>query len=255
MYQKILKNVIFGIESNYRAVIYLLSSMYLSIYCDFSDNSESYLAKQNNILNIYFVKFSWGWTLLSLGGYVIATTIENPKIQTNYTDCINVLLKLAIRLFIATMVWYFITESFLLVEEQTGVCAIPKYLDKSTCRNNGFFWKGFDISGHCFLLVWCNLVINEEIQGSGTLDMKEKVTVVMDTSSKNNSRHQFSFGPLFFYLLAFITMLWDLMIICTNMYFHTPYEKILGTVIAVSIWLVLYQFIYKKYLSKYLKIK
>jgi len=104
--------------------------MYLSIYCDFSDHSGSYLAKQNNILNIYFVKFSWGWTLLSLGGYLIATTIENTNSQIHFNARRNVLLKLVIRLFIATMVWYFITESFLLVEEQTGVCAIPKYLDK-----------------------------------------------------------------------------------------------------------------------------
>ena len=255
MYQQVVKNVIFGLRSNYRAVIYLLSSMYLSLYCDFSDNSESYLAKQNNILNIYFVKFSWGWTLLSLGGYVIATTIENTKSQTYYSDCINGILKLAIRLFIATMVWYFITESFLLVEEQTGVCAIPKYLDKSTCRNKGFFWKGFDISGHCFLLVWCNLVINEEIRGSRTWDMKEKDTPPSDTNSKTKTCKQLFFGPLFFYLLAFISMIWDLMIICTNMFFHTPYEKILGTVIAVSIWVILYQIIYKRYLFKYLEIK
>ena len=254
MCQQLVKNVIFGIRSNYRAVIYLLSSMYLSIYCDFSDHSGSYLAKQNNILNIYFVKFSWGWTLLSLGGYLIATTIENTNSQIHFNARRNVLLKLVIRLFIATMVWYFITESFLLVEEQTGVCAIPKYLDKNTCRNNGFFWKGFDISGHCFLLVWCNLVIHEEIRDSRNWDLK-KDTPPSDTNSKTKRHKQLFFGPLFFYLLAFITMLWDLMIICTNMFFHTPYEKLLGTAIAVLIWGIIYQIMYKRYLSKYLEIK
>ena len=24
------------------------------------------------------------------------------------------------------------------------------------------YWRGFDISGHCFLLIFCNLVIHEE---------------------------------------------------------------------------------------------
>ena len=66
------------------------------------------------------------------------------------------------RLVIASLVWYSVTTFFNLVETKTGVCEITRYQRKESCRAHGHLWRGFDISGHCFLLVFCNLVMHEE---------------------------------------------------------------------------------------------
>ena len=141
MYEQTIKNVIFGLQSHHRAVIYLIASVCLSNFCDFTNKSESYFAKQNNILNIYFVKYSWGWTLLSLGLYLLAKAIEKARIEGDFNNFIKILLQTSARLLIATLVWYLGTEFFILVEEKTGVCVVPKYLDKNTCKEKGYFWK------------------------------------------------------------------------------------------------------------------
>ena len=110
MYQQTVKNVIFGLQSHHRAVIYLIASVCLSNFCDFTNKSESYFAKQNNILNIYFVKYSWGWTLLSLGLYLLAKAIEKARIEGDFNNFIKILLQTSARLLIATLVWYLGTE-------------------------------------------------------------------------------------------------------------------------------------------------
>ena len=41
-----------------------------------------------------------------------------------------------------------------------------RYRRKETCLGHGHNWKGFDISGHAFILIFCNLVIIEVGQSS-----------------------------------------------------------------------------------------
>ena len=52
------KIVIFGLKPTQRAVIYLVATCFLSMFCDYSTTSKSYFAHQNNVLNIYFVKLT-----------------------------------------------------------------------------------------------------------------------------------------------------------------------------------------------------
>jgi len=252
MYHTIAKQIMFGLLPYQRAMIYVIATLCLSSFYDHSKTSNSYFAQQNNLFNIYFVKFSWGWTLISLGVYLLVKSLITSPNSAFVTDQIKISLKMLMRLLIGTAVWYYGTNAFLIVEDQTGVCGVPKYLDKSSCRRNGFFWNGFDISGHCFLLVWCNLVITEEVQASYSKNIpewhahKEKNLEVDD--------NKFSKIDILFCFLSFLTVMWDVMITCTNMFFHTTCEKFLGTAIAVLCWAFLYNFIYKTYLSKWLSL-
>lgn len=41
---------------------------------------------------------------------------------------------------------------------------VSKHLSRSHCYKAGYTWTGLDISGHCFLLTWNNLVITEELR-------------------------------------------------------------------------------------------
>ena len=67
-----------------------------------------------------------------------------------------------VRLVIATGIWYFATSLFLTIEHNSGICNVSKFLSEKSCVKNGFRWKGFDISGHTFLLTFANLFILEE---------------------------------------------------------------------------------------------
>ena len=251
----IARPILLGLRPYQRAVMYVIATIYLSIFCDFSKSSNSYFAQQNNIFNLYFVKLSWGWTLVSLGLCLLVNSMNKREDEFESTIQIKRSLKMFIRLLIATAVWYYGVNFFLIIEEGTGVCVVPKYLDKNTCKRNGFLWNGFDISGHCFLLVWCNLVISEEIQASYSTK-KEKVAKPEKeiTSIVENNKKSWNVDFLF-YFLALLTVIWDVMIICTNMFFHTTSEKFLGTIIAVSSWAALYQFVYKTYFSNFLSLR
>ena len=42
------------------------------------------------------------------------------------------------------------------------------------------------------------------------------------------------------FLLCGLMLLWELMMFCTSLYFHTPLEKILGTICAIIPWILIY---------------
>ena len=39
---------------------------------------------------------------------------------------------------------------------------VARYHRREACIAGGHLWRGFDLSGHCFLLIFCNLVMHEE---------------------------------------------------------------------------------------------
>ena len=39
---------------------------------------------------------------------------------------------------------------------------MTRYHRREACIASGHLWRGFDLSGHCFLLIFCNLVMHEE---------------------------------------------------------------------------------------------
>ena len=51
----------------------------LSVVSDFTSKSTHYMARPDNLLNLYFVKFSWGWTLLFPSAFVFVTS---RRVQT-----------------------------------------------------------------------------------------------------------------------------------------------------------------------------
>ena len=53
----------------------------LSVVSDFTSKSTHYMARPDNLLNLYFVKFSWGWTLLFTSAFVFVTSrcVQNNR--------------------------------------------------------------------------------------------------------------------------------------------------------------------------------
>ena len=87
---------------------------------------------------------------------------------------------------------------------------------KESCLASGHHWKGFDISGHCFLLTWNNLVIIEEIKKLDWSEIKEKSLALYRVSSAVTI------------LLHGLMVIWETMMMATSLYFHSTIEKVLG---------------------------
>ena len=128
----------------------------MSVIGDFGKEGSNYFAQRDNFFNIFFVKWSWGWTLMVVGPFLAVTGLTTACGQKQQ------LRAQVVRLAIATGIWYLGTSLFLTIEDNTGFCNVSKHLSKKSCTKNGFRWKGFDISGHVFLLTFASLFILEE---------------------------------------------------------------------------------------------
>ncbi|XP_066482486.1 acyl-coenzyme A diphosphatase FITM2 [Tiliqua scincoides] len=198
---------------------------------------QTYLSDKRNVLNVYFVKFAWGWTLCLLLPFISVT---------NYCVTKNVLvvLRRLSSLLVATAIWYVCTGIFLHIEDITGSCYKSSSLDillqghssKLQCQQGGGFWHGFDISGHAFLLSYCALMILEEM------------AVMHNANASRNPRLHKVIDGLFL-ALSFLTVIWLLMFLSTAIYFHDFSQKFFGTLVGLLAWYGTYRFWYLTPLS------
>ncbi len=246
---------------------YIVGCLIASVIGDFSPPATNYLARQDNFLNQYFVKLGWGWTLLVSAPFVAVTS--------HVYSCGNVsVVKSSLaRLAAATAVWYCFTSAFVAVEARVGVCQAAKMLSKAACSAAGSKWRGFDISGHCFLLVWNNLFMIEEARAylgwerirdmlrdeehlrlntdpSGGQEGEKAATALSKLSLEEFLHLRKSYLAhtptvrLLFCLMGCLVLLWDVMLVCTALFFHMMIEKVLATGCAVLVWFVLYRGVY-----------
>ncbi|KAK9954216.1 hypothetical protein ABG768_016310 [Culter alburnus] len=185
---------------------------------------ESYFSSSRNILNLYFVKISWGWTIVLLLPFIIYSNSFN-KSHT-------FVLRRLTSLLVATLIWYTCTETFFYIEDITGSCYESDNMQvihgdittKTACKKAGFIWDGFDISGHSFILAYSSLVIVEEMV---------PMLHITDVYRK---------PPLDFLYIALnaIVVIWIWMFGCTSVYFHDLIDKILGTLCGILGWYMTY---------------
>lgn len=100
------------VDPNIKVGIYIILVFFGSILGDVLPIPGSYFSRKDNIFNVYFVKLSWGWTMLAVGSFVYLTSSvyscgDSSKVRRHL-----------MRLIIATGVWYFWTNFFVFVEER-----------------------------------------------------------------------------------------------------------------------------------------
>ncbi|KAJ1123446.1 hypothetical protein NDU88_001915 [Pleurodeles waltl] len=77
-----------------------------SIVKEFCPLPDSYLNNKRNVLNVYFVKVAWGWTLWLLLPFIAITNFS-------LTRNIKEVLRRMTSLLVGTAVWYTCTQFFL----------------------------------------------------------------------------------------------------------------------------------------------
>jgi len=221
-----------------RALLYTFSVSYISmfLYSGTEESGKNFFADVDNPFNQYFVKWAWGWTL----ALVSLHHLVQPGPWDFNRESLGKVLKLAM----GHMVWYLGARlAFPWLEEATGVCKASHLITRRACYKGGSIWTGFDTSGHCFLLTFCNLFISEESAES----RKDKVEATKAKKGGDGDSKQEEVEPPFAWsrlLLCLLMLVWDVMIICTSLYFHTFLEKVLGTLCGVGAWYLLYRVIY-----------
>ncbi|XP_044154593.1 acyl-coenzyme A diphosphatase FITM2 [Bufo gargarizans] len=196
---------------------------------------DSYFNNKKNVLNVYFVKVSWGWTFLSLLPFIALTSYVA-------TRSLGTVFRRLSALLVGTMVWFTCTQFFMMIENYTGTCynssmvpeIRPEHTDKRSCVTSGGFWDGFDISGHSFLLPYCTLMI-----------LEETAVVHIVRFEKSWQKHLINALTL---SLAFLVFVWVFMFFCTAIYFHNFFQKLLGTSFGILGWYVTYR---RWYLTPY----
>lgn len=158
---------------------------------------------------------------------------------------VSFLCRRLLSLVVATAFWYVCTETFFYIEDVTGACFETDAVDvvnweftsKAGCRKAGFHWRGYDISGHSFILTYSSLFIVEETSPMDSLKM-----------ATMSALPRVVLAVLYVSLNA-VVVIWIWMFACTSVYFHDPSHKLLGTLCAVLGWYVTYRVWYLKPLS------
>lgn len=251
-------------DTNLKVALYLGCLFLVSLIADVMPIPKGYLSRSDNILNQYFVKFAWGWNLLLLMPYTILTSFvyccgDKQKIIKHHL----------VRIFIATMFWWTWTTAFNIIESTLGRCSMKGevYNSKQKCLKDGYLWNGFDVSGHCFILIYGSLVLIEECRSIINWDSIKDYIRLEDhkRSTRSNSEDNNilkNLSPPQFQLLKFsydkytpyirglfvgitlLQILWDVMLVGTIVYYHIMIEKFLGGAVAILTWFFTYKFWY-----------
>lgn len=252
-------------DTNLKVALYLGALIIISAVGDTIPLPRSYLARSDNLFNRYFVKIGWGWTLLLLLPYVA---------MTSYTLCCGNFKKMMqrnlVRILIATVMWLLWTKFFNYVEYFYGRCSVKSFATKSSCLKAGHLWKGFDISGHAFILIHSSLVLIEESRPiikwdtirehlrnefynrspAGRDSPNSEINPLRNLGDTELRHLRFlyeRFTPvirILFIAISALQLLWDVMLVCTMLYFHRMVEKFVSGVIAILVWYFTYRFWY-----------
>jgi hypothetical protein len=205
------------------------------------------------------VKLGWFWTLLVSTPFLWFTSYT-----LNCGDRNKILRYHLPRIAIATFFWFIWTKLFNVIENNYGRCHVKAYETKRSCLKSGNFWHSFDISGHTFILIYSSLVLIEEARPIVGWDNIKEYLRLEDHNRKNHETSPSSsplralndseisvlkalyekYTPIVRLLFIGITalqVLWDIMLVCTMLYYHRMVEKVVSGVIAICTWYFTYR--------------
>ncbi|KFD58599.1 hypothetical protein M514_00292 [Trichuris suis] len=244
------KYVLFPIEK--KVLIFSLWVLVASFAADFANLPRHYyFVRKDNIFNVFFVKWGWAWLLVFLGPFVWYSaqvyTINNRSMMNRHCS----------RLAIATVIWYLCVAAFVRVQRYTGFCTKTSHESLEMCVSNGGRWVSFDISGHCFLLIYSCLLISEELVVFRKWDNLKKLLEQASDASPPPQVTHLSMESVEYCLMlhreltpriralficnCLLNLLWEFMLVVTTLYYHSFAQKFVGAAIAIGCWFFTYR--------------
>ena len=195
-----------------------------------------------NMFNKYISQLGWTCSIVLLMPFVYLTSLIYAR--GHY----GLISRHLIRLVIGTIIWYLLTTIFTRIEALTSMC---KPLDqrafiRRACR---MFDRSSWNEGQTFLYLYALLVINEEVklydENWRKVEEASKLSADHPTISSsliNQHRLRMFATPidLLYIALAVLTLLWELMLLSTAVYFYNFIHKLCAASLAVFFWLITY---------------
>jgi hypothetical protein len=231
--------VLVGTAYSVREKTYLDTSNPHLAYLPHPLHETHYFASKSNFLNVYFNKFTWGWTSLTFT-FFWSSSPKSTQVKERLYKYVS-----------ATATWLLFTAWFFgpallerLVPLSGGECVFPlpsgdilvvpdtycftRSTISSATHPDLFatsltpppsFWnvrpkwmRGHDVSGHVFLLTMSTLFLADQLQYS-----------LRVRPSQWSIEHRLSVGSVLVVIGLWLLGLWS-----TSVYFHTPEEKLTG---------------------------
>ncbi|KAF8919744.1 inositol phospholipid synthesis and fat-storage-inducing TM-domain-containing protein [Mucidula mucida] len=193
-----------------------------------------YWASKSNFLNVYFIKYAWGWTSVAFFALLAKWTAETcawlvftswffgPALIERFIvasggDCFvslpsgDVITVPQEYCFAKTHINP-VDHADLLASSEASFSVPPEWRGKPRLR------KGHDISGHIFLLAMASLFLIDQLRVS-------------------LRRHSEPWSALHTYAVwanVALVGLWLLACSTTSIYFHSPFEKITGLLLGIA---------------------
>lgn len=208
---------------------------------DFHRPPEFYLSKKSNILNVVFAKWSLAWTFGLLAPFMALTYWRRSRSN------LKVVCKHLLRLVASYVVWYTLIAILEFVEHQSGKCeGSDLYTTKQECHREGLLWNGFDISGHSFILIYCSLIISEEIQviRYWRKDNQLRSSGHDERESGTTENVTCCIALVLYISCCLLMMLWIFLLAITSVYFHSTNSKLLGTILGLGAWYGTYNILF-----------
>ena len=244
------KMLLINVDINWKVGFYVCGVTVVSLFTDLFRFPDTYFSNKRNVLNVYFVKWGWAWTLALLSTFIYLVGLVDCT--GNVKDVVK---KHFSRLFVGTLWWYICISLMNAIEHVTGFCYKSEGIQtKAHCITEGFEWRSWDPSGHCFLLVYCLLIISEEMK---CITLWDRIPEIIENRERN-------LGQIFpekektiaiklhtlhtpilrcvVIALALLNLLWQVMLLATTIYFHNMPSKLMGVTLAAVGWLMSYNF-------------
>ena len=156
------------------------------------------------------------------------------------------------RWFLATAYWAILTQMsvwghgiFHVVFNSYGTCDLgTDFRHRKLCSAEGGQWDGFDISGHCLLLIHASLFALEELEPLRRVLGRGRVSKELPQSNNSSKQTLRLVEKVLGAILVAIVGLWLVMLLSTSIYFHTWQEKLLGTAFGCAFWALSYRVLY-----------
>ncbi|KAJ3165247.1 fat storage-inducing transmembrane protein 2 [Geranomyces variabilis] len=213
-------------------VLYPLTVFIGSLIHTFYPLPDTVFSNKHNPLNQHFAKRGWAWTGFSLAIFIYFSSPAPRRLRAAY------------RWFLATLYWIVFAQwafghsVFDRVLMVSGTCSIDGHGHPRVCKANGGEWMGFDVSGHCFLLIHMSLFIYEELQI--LVPPPQPTAARRPTNVSNTFLPHPTTTAIMSSTLLFLLLLWYTMLIATSVYFHSWQEKVAGTFAGMAYWLLSY---------------
>lgn len=233
--------------------VYMSTLVLCSLLKDFGMIHHNwYFSNKNNWLNQHLVKKGWAWTLAMCVPFIGMTS----AVYTGFN--VRGMLRHLSRLGVATLVWFVCTKLFDSIDTKTGRCAKLGISSKLECKMNKNEWIGFDISGHTFLIMYCLLIMLEEVKIFDQWDQynrnvqekigsSKKMATLSPTSGSSVERAGYWFNTLTpfiklnFILMAMVALMFEIMLLSTFLYYHTMMHKLIAAFFAIAAWFLTYR--------------